>query len=148
MTVDGTTLVSSAPEGNQWYFNDVLVEGETSAKIEAIDPGIYTVKITQGGCTSEASHEISEEDLNIYPAISIYPNPTRDKIWTRVKSENNNITAVLVNSAGMEIETKQLVGDGNIKEGEFDLIPQASGIYYLKILDGTKMFIRKVAKVK
>jgi len=48
----------------------------------------------------------------------------------------------------MEIETKQLVGEGNVKEGEFDLIPHASGIYYLKILDGTKMFIRKVAKVK
>jgi hypothetical protein len=148
LTVEGTTLVSSAADGNQWYFNDVLLEGETSEKLVAFDPGIYSVKITQGGCTSEASHEVSEEDLNIYPAISIYPNPTRDKIWTRVKSENNNISAVLVNSAGMEIETKQLVGEGNVKEGEFDLIPHASGIYYLKILDGTKMFIRKVAKIK
>ncbi|HZI24056.1 MAG TPA: T9SS type A sorting domain-containing protein, partial [Chryseolinea sp.] len=148
LTVDGTTLVSSATEGNQWYLNDALIEGETSEQLVAFDPGIYTVKIAQGGCTSEASHEVSEEDLNIYPAISVYPNPTSDKIWTRVKSENNNISVVLVNSAGMEIETKQLVGDGSVKEGEFDLIPHASGIYYLKILDGTKMFIRKVAKVK
>jgi len=39
------------------------------------------------------------------------------------------------------------VGENGIKECEFDLLPYASGIYNLRVFDGTKVFTKKIAKV-
>ena len=54
----------------------------------------------------------------------------------------------MVNNQGIEIGTKKLAGENDIKEAEFDLLPYASGIYNLRVLDGQKVVIKKIAKIK
>ena len=144
---DGSTLISSAAEGNQWYLDGNLLENATSSTLQALVSGVYTVNATNGGCTSTASIEFTSEEGEL-EAITVFPNPTADKVYIRVKTANNNVTATMVNSQGVELGTKELVGENGVKEAEFDLLPHATGIYNVKVLDGHKVVIKKIAKIK
>ena len=115
--------------------------------MQVSESGVYTVNTTKGGCTSTASIEYTGEEGEM-DAISIFPNPTSDKVYIRIKSANNNVTATMVNSQGVELGTKELVGENGVKEAEFDLLPYATGIYNVKVLDGHKVVIKKIAKIK
>jgi hypothetical protein len=79
--------------------------------------------------------------------ISIYPNPTQDWIYIKVKSSNDDVSAQLVSATGLEMESKTLAGERGLKEGQFELNAYASGIYYVRISDGSKVYIKKIAKV-
>jgi hypothetical protein len=147
LTAQGATLLSSAESGNQWYQNGNLLEGETSNILQVSEPGLYTVTIVNGACASSASLEITDGEGDV-EVIRAFPNPTKDKLFVRVKTTNNNVTATMVNNQGFEISTKKLMGENEIKEAEFDLLPYASGIYHLRVLDGQKLVIKKIAKIK
>jgi hypothetical protein len=145
---EGSTLQLSGAQGiYEWYLDDVMLEGQVSDKMDAFTSGVYTAMVINGGCATKASVEVSNEDLLSYDGISVYPNPTHDKVRAHVKSQNNNVKAILVNSSGVEIETQSLTGEDGVKQGQFDLLPHAAGIYYVKIFDGSKIIIKKVAKV-
>ena len=152
LSIDGTTLYSNYETGNQWFLNGSIIAGETSDRIEALEPGVYSLQVTDGDCSSSASREMtitsSEESLIGQPTITLFPNPTRDKVIVRVNSFNSNTKAVILNSTGAQIEATTLVGENGVKEGEFNLLPYATGIYNIKIFDGSKVFIKKIAKVK
>jgi hypothetical protein len=69
-------------------------------------------------------------------------------VYIRVKTNNNNVIATMVNSQGVELGTNDLKGENGLKETEFDLLPYATGIYNVRILDGHKVVIKKIAKIK
>jgi hypothetical protein len=148
---DDLVLKSGHASGNKWYLNDVLIEGETTDVLEVNAPGIYTLTVTQGGCLMSTSREISEtafaSGINVEPTIKIYPNPAQNKVYIQVRSKNESVRAVILSTTGIEIESKNLIGEGEIKEGEFDLLPYATGIYNVRIMDGSKLSIKKIAKV-
>ncbi|MFN8285225.1 MAG: PKD domain-containing protein [Chitinophagales bacterium] len=43
ISVNGDSLISSIPSGNQWYLNGIIVPGATGVVYEATTPGWYTV---------------------------------------------------------------------------------------------------------
>ncbi len=149
--IDDLTLKSSHETGNQWYLNDVLIENETLDVLHATEPGIYTLTVNQGGCIMSTSREISEMAFeggtNVESVIKIYPNPTQDKVRIQVRSKNESVKAVILSSTGIEMESKNLTGDNGVKEGEFDLVQYSAGIYNIRIIDGSKQLIKKIAKV-
>jgi hypothetical protein len=51
ITATGTTMTSSAVSGNQWYFNNNIINGATSQNYTATQDGNYTVKVTTAGGT-------------------------------------------------------------------------------------------------
>ncbi|HEX6890755.1 MAG TPA: T9SS type A sorting domain-containing protein, partial [Chryseolinea sp.] len=148
--VDNLTLKSDHSTGNQWYLNDVLLD-ETSDVLHIAEPGVYTLTVDQGGCLVSASREITEiafeGGTNLEPVITIYPNPTQNKVYIQVRSKNDNVKAVILSPTGMEMDSKSLTGDNGIKEGEFDLNAYATGIYNVRVIDGSKQSIKKIAKV-
>ena len=98
--------------------------------------------------TSREISEIAfEGGTNVEPVIKIYPNPTQNKVYIQVRSKNENVKAVILSSTGMEMESKNLTGDNGVKEGEFDLVQYSAGIYNIRIIDGSKQLIKKIAKV-
>lgn len=147
LTSEGFILTSSAAEGNQWYLNGELLEEQTSNTIEAVRSGLYTVIVSNGACKSTASIEMTglEEESDM---ISVFPNPAADKVYIRIKTDNNNVTATMVNSQGVELGTKDVVGENGIKEAEFDLLPYSTGMYNVRVLDGRKVVIKKIAKIR
>ncbi len=148
--LDDVTLKSSHESGNTWYLNDNLISEGTSGVLVATEPGMYTLKVDQGGCITSASREISETEFeggtNVEPTIKIYPNPTQNKLYVRVRSKNE-IRAVIFSSTGVEMVSKNLIGNGEVKEGEFDLLSFTPGIYNITIVDGSKQSVKKIAKV-
>jgi hypothetical protein len=149
--IDDLTLKSSHETGNQWYLNDVLIENESSDVLQATEPGVYTLTVNQSGCLVSTSREISEMAFaggtNVESVIKIYPNPTQDKVRIQIRSRNENVRAVILSPTGIEMESKNLTGDDGIKEGEFDLAQYSSGIYNIRIMDGSRQLIKKIAKI-
>jgi autotransporter-associated beta strand protein len=138
-------LVSSVTGGNQWYLNGQLLEGHTFNTLEPFESGLYTVEVQKGNCITSASLEVTglgEGD------ITIFPNPTPDKVVIRMNTTNNNVIATLVSSQGVEMDRMELAGAGGSKQAEFDLLPFAAGIYHVRILDGQKVTNKKIAKIK
>lgn len=53
------TLTSSAASGNQWYKNNIAVDGATNKTFATQDSGSYFVKTIVSGCASDASNMFS-----------------------------------------------------------------------------------------
>jgi hypothetical protein len=68
-------------------------------------------------------------------------------VYVQVRSKNENVKAVILAPTGMEMDSKNLTGENEIKEAEFDLNEYATGIYNVRIIDGSKQSIKKIAKV-
>jgi hypothetical protein len=151
LKVEGSALSLNMPGDKQWYFNNELLHGETSDTLNAVEPGLYSLQLTQGNCSVVLSHEVSligSGDGLLSNSINVYPNPTPDKVFIKIRTLNNDVTASVVSAAGVQLEKKTLIGENGIKVAEFDLMPYATGIYNVRIVDGKKVFIKKIAKVK
>lgn len=57
ITVSGNRLTSSSTSGNQWFLNDVPIEGATESTYTATERGVYTVQAT-AGCSSPMSDTV------------------------------------------------------------------------------------------
>ena len=66
-------LTSNAENGNQWFKDGVALPEETKQTFSATQTGIYTVKVTMGGCESTASNPISVEVGDTIAAPVITP---------------------------------------------------------------------------
>jgi gliding motility-associated-like protein len=69
-----STLVSDAPEGNQWYLNDSPIAGATQSNYKPVVSGMYSVKLILNECESEMS-EVVDVFVKEYPdAVIEMPN--------------------------------------------------------------------------
>jgi len=84
------TLTSSAPEGNQWYKDGILIDGATAQTYEVTENGTYTVVVTLNGCSSEPSNALVITGVGIsnpgFDSFVVYPNPGKGEFWMQVKS--------------------------------------------------------------
>jgi gliding motility-associated-like protein/uncharacterized repeat protein (TIGR01451 family) len=63
-------LTSSAPAGNQWYRNNVIIPGATATTYIAEESGDYTVKVTLTGCSSPVSG-VTTVTVNPVPELPV-----------------------------------------------------------------------------
>lgn len=73
-------LVSTAPSGNQWYKDGILLPGSTGTTYKPDAAAHYTVKATVNGCTSVASEQYyyvltALTYFSLNNLVEIYPNP-------------------------------------------------------------------------
>ena len=75
---NGSNLVSSYAQGNQWYLDGQPISGATSQSIEPMLPGVYKVEVTSATCSTSAERAfvITGLEENVSAHITIYPNPT------------------------------------------------------------------------
>jgi len=147
---EGTVLTSNYNAGNQWYVDGLPIDNATSSQIKGLISGINTVEVTVNGCkTISAAREmfVTGMEESISNGVQLYPNPTTDKITVQVKTFNT-VSAQLISSVGVSLNTISLEGDNGIKEGVFDLMQYPIGMYMVRIEDGEKVYIKKISKVK
>lgn len=148
ITVSGDTLISNYESGNQWYRNNVLMEGATENKIIVEAPGMYKVEIQiTESCAASAEMEVvitgAEEELA--GGFSVYPNPVKDVLEIRVtKNYQDNIA--LIDSYGRTILTLNLTASGDGKVGNFDVRTFPQGFYYVKAIKSNKPVFIKIIK--
>jgi surface protein len=111
-----------------------IISGATNQNYTATANGDYAVIVTENGCTDTSAcvtvMGIGLNENNNDEVISIYPNPTKDKIHVNIGSVNlepqTNIE--IYNTLGQLLLTKDI---NPHTQTELDISHLAKGIYYL-----------------
>ncbi|HZY79755.1 MAG TPA: choice-of-anchor tandem repeat GloVer-containing protein [Cyclobacteriaceae bacterium] len=145
---DHTSLKSnSSPTGNQWYRNGEAISGATAVSYEPFLEGVYTLKITVEGCSSEESNSINIkvtglEDPSSY--IAVTPNPADDKVDMMIADPDDKpITITLTDVLGRISEQR----DSRTNSTErFDIQSLAKGFYIFKVTNNGVTVSKKFVK--
>ncbi|OOV29327.1 hypothetical protein BXU11_05270 [Flavobacterium sp. LM5] len=112
-------LSSSAGSGNQWYKNGNAIVGETTSSYTATDSGIYTVIVTQNGCVSVESDQVTVT-ANATPSV-----PTLNATGNTIICEGGSV----------RLHTSSLTDNIWFKDGL--VIPGVTGSDYIATTTGT-----------
>lgn len=147
-------LVSNHAEGNQWYFNDVLLPGENKQKITADRSGVYSLRVTVNGtCETWASRLnvtaviTGTEEEAFIKGVAVYPNPVQDYLQVRVLRDfDQNVT--LMDNQGRKVGAVTLKPEdsGEFKRGSFDIRNLPNGLYYVRATKMDKPVFIKIIK--
>lgn len=136
----GTTLVSSASTGNQWYLDGVLIPGATGNTYTPTASGIYTVVVTQSGCSSSASAGYNFTYLNAFELsndvyFKVYPNPNNGEFYVQLNTNESNAVLSIKNSIGQIVYTVALhqkethkIAAGTLTKGIYLVVIESNGL--------------------
>ncbi len=93
VTANGNILTSSAPAGNQWYYDNTgAIPGATGQTYTvANNTGWYWCTVTLNGCTSPISNKVyvvvtGTPELSAGPQVNIYPVPNNGQFSIAITS--------------------------------------------------------------
>lgn len=137
----------NAPYGisHQWYFNGVLLPGDTLQSLDPQSDGNYSVAVTdQYGCTATTSgFWVGVNEVVPIPSLVIYPNPARTVfrvIATAPLTEEHVIEVIDLH--GRTLLALRGVGFTELQIERGDL---SSGIYMVRVLrDGIQETVARV----
>lgn len=135
ISLNGATLYSSAPQGNQWYLDGVIIAGATQSSYTPTQSGNYTVISTNGNCASGVSAPFSYiltgiNDPVLQRSIIIFPNP----VTNTLNIQNNDLKKLQIkifNTLGVEV-SEQFTSK---KENTVDMRHLPRGTYLVNITD-------------
>jgi hypothetical protein len=134
VSLSGNMLVSSSPNGNQWLFNSAPIAGANEQVYVANKTGIYSVQVTQNGCSifSDMVNFVMTLVSNLSPLdmeVTVFPNPTTDKIHIR-KQSAHKLSVQIFDVNGRKIYETQFVTSIGIPVREL-----TNGIYLIVLTD-------------
>jgi len=152
ITQSGDTLFAIVGSSlYQWYFNSNIINGASDYFYVAQQSGNYNVVATDiNGCEVEAviNNVIAETKLAVGPEVSgqlaIFPNPVNDEL--RVMSSGFGVTAEIsiYNVMGERVLIQE--SRRKIQEEIIDVSKLGSGLYYIEVKSGEKIFRSKFVK--
>ena len=135
---NGNVLSSSAPSGNQWYYNNAPVAGATAQQYTATQDGWYYVVVTSGNCSNRSDSVylgntgIAGAEMKDY--IRVFPNPFRNIIHidcSKAIGKEEQLHLSVTDMIGKTIyKTDRLSAENKIDASHW-----TPGIYFLKIAD-------------
>ncbi|NVO20472.1 MAG: T9SS type A sorting domain-containing protein [Bacteroidetes bacterium] len=150
ITLSGFLLTSSAPAGNQWYYNGEIIAGANGQTYTALHTGNYYSVVTLNGCSSDTSNNVfviyvGVNDLVKVQKVEVYPNPNDGRFTLSVTTASaEKFDLRIVNNLGVMVyDRKDMVIDGTLKEKiELNNIPK--GIYSIILSNSDKQIVRKI----
>ena len=149
VTNHGDTLISSAPAGNQWYFEGTLIVGATGQRYVATQQGYYWDVVDLQGCSSDTSNHklIIITGINPHPAsvINLYPVPNEGRFNVSfITASEESFTVSVYNNLGVKIyeETKVKVNGSLIKV--IDIRPVPNGMYTVIITSDQETVAKRI----
>jgi len=143
----GSTLVSSFPAGNHWYYLDTLIAGEAGNKdtFSLRGPGDYKDVVSDSlGCTlvSNVYNYAPGNDIG----LSILPNPNHGVFTVKFYQQNQADADLRV----LDMNGQVLYESDNPNfTGSFsktiNIGPVSSGYYVLQLRIGSKNYVQKIA---
>ncbi|MCU0371554.1 MAG: T9SS type A sorting domain-containing protein, partial [Bacteroidales bacterium] len=147
--MDGYLLHSSAPEGNQWYFNGDAIPGATGQDFQAEAEGIYMTIVTLNGCSSFESNEVEViftglDDMagvrfNIYPV----PNNGSFTVSFDIQKEETFFISVF-NNIGVKVYEMKDFHANDAALLTIDLDNPSNGFYTVVFTGSDQTVIRKI----
>lgn len=125
-------LISSSPDGNQWFLYDNAIEGATDKEYYPTEIGTHTVQVTENDCKSPFSDEIEIEKLilsttGINDQLIFWPNPV-DQTLHFNEAPTQFSEFIIYNSAGV------IVRSGKLSD-QVEVTGLASGVYFVQLSD-------------
>lgn len=135
------TLTSSSATNNQWYKNDVAINGATGSTLSITEPGVYKVQVLGTGCNSDFSDPVAlviTGNSDYDSQIQLYPNPVTEWLTVRLGQPNTSKTLRVLDMLG-STHTEQRV---NTDEARLFVGHYPPGAYILSIQfnNSTKIF--------
>ena len=151
VTNTGTILYSSAPAGNQWYFEGNLIAGATSQTCDAslTGTGNYWSVVTLNGCSSDASNHLqiftTGIDSHASSAINVYPVPN-DGLFTVsiISTSLDPFTITVFSNLGIRIQEIKDIRVNVEFYQVIDLRTVLAGIYTVVIRNSSNYVVKKV----
>jgi hypothetical protein len=136
ITFKDSLLISSATIGtHQWYFNGNLIPNATAQTYKPSEYGIYTVKLTDKGCTSAFSANFNYSvtgtiDFGNNQFIKLSPNPVRSVMVLQWNVANLQTLSVEIR----DIYGKLAFFKRSVSSGEtIHVAGLATGTYFVKM---------------
>jgi hypothetical protein len=124
-------LLSVAGEHVEWLLDNEPVEGSFGNSFIAEKSGIYTARVTTGGCQLLSNNITIHSDSETISAISVYPNPWENKLNLESLTGSKNIhQVVLINGSGKRSVLYKGVPSQNLVLETNDILP---GFYILEV---------------
>ncbi len=148
--VTADTLVSSAPTGNQWYFENQVIPGATSQRQFVNNSGHYFVLVNPLGCLSDTSNIIYAMVVGVNEKLKaeliVYPNPGSGKFTIRLITDGRkkDLSIRVIDLLGKEIFSipgQKVFGEVS---RDIDLGTLAGGIYSLILQLENEQLTRKI----
>jgi uncharacterized membrane protein len=140
ITQSGDTLVSDAPAGNQWLYQQQPIPGETGTWYVPGVNGDFSVIVTLNGCPSEPSnviHFILNGNENAFgnQNFIVFPNPSSGQFYLAGR-DFPDAQATVYNLTGVKVY------DDRVRMNRIDLSDFPPGIYLLTVstIDGIRHF--------
>ena len=149
VTNTGATLHSSAPAGNQWYFEGTIIVGATSQDYTATQSGHYWDIVNLNGCSSDTSNHkmivITGLDSHAPVSINIYPVPNDGRFNVSFITPTEEIFSISVyNDLGVKIYEETKVDVNGTLRKVIDLRPVPDGVYTVIFEDSQNYVVKKV----
>lgn len=136
-------LLSSSPSGNQWYKEDVLIQGATSTTYKPTEAAYYAVKSTINSCVSPMSDSYylvvtALTNFSNGEYLRVAPNPIQNNSTVQFKLNGiSKIDVEVVDAQGRAVHTKSNLSNG--ASLEFNSLKQ--GVYFMKVSSKEKGLI-------
>ncbi|MDR3716332.1 MAG: S8 family serine peptidase [Puia sp.] len=146
ISLNGNVLSSTSSAAYQWYLNDSLLAGDTHQNDTALYNGVYKVVVTDSTGCSQTSNSISYSssdggDISLHA----FPNPSQGSFTLDFSvASTNSVDVILIDMLGQEVYHQsypdftgvfsKLINGGNL----------SAGVYYLKVLVGSKVYVKKI----
>ena len=146
------SLASSATSGNQWFFNDAPIAGETGQKTKLRQSGAYKVVVTDATGCSQTSNIINHVVTALPPEVvakeinlTVSPNPNNGKFQLRFEVKNRApLNIDILTASGQKVFTESTPNFNGIYSREINIGKPSSAYYLLKIEHNKKTYTQKV----
>lgn len=152
VTANGNILTSSAPAGNQWYYDNTgAISGATGQTYTvANNTGWYWCTVTLNGCTSPISNKVyvvvtGVPQLSAGPSVQIYPVPSNGKFSIAITSEKETVWQLeIFNAIGSKMFGIQEIRAAGTSVIPIDLGNVAGGVYTVVLRNTANQVVRKI----
>jgi hypothetical protein len=155
VTSIGWVGYSSAPTGNQWYYQGTLIPGATGQTYDAqlTGTGWYWSIVTLNGCSSDTSNHIflNPEGIDSHSsaAINLYPIPNDGQFNVSITTASEQSFSISVyNSLGVKIYEETKVDVNSSLNKVIDLRPVPNGVYPVIFENSQNQIVKKIVVKK
>ncbi len=146
---EGDSLVSNYTAGNQWYFDNAMIEGATKQSINIQNAGLYRVNVDIDGCTTSADYQlvVTGVEKSSDMVISVFPNPVVEVLNIEIPSSLKAVkTLRIMTIAGKTMDVITLDTINGSRVSRIDMRNYSSGMYIIQASGATRVIEIKFVK--
>ncbi|MEI7662869.1 MAG: ice-binding family protein [Bacteroidota bacterium] len=152
VTLSGSVVTSSAPAGNQWYYEGTAIAGATGQTYTVTNnSGYYWCMVTENGCPSGISNKVwilvtGTQDLPVSASFTLYPVPNNGEFTAAIRFPVDDIFTILVYNqfGGKLFERRDIHTTGGRADTQVDLRPVSNGAYSVILLNSEYKVVKRI----